>query len=313
MRKFGLIVGVCAIVVAAAAASAAAWEPKKPIRILVGFAAGGGTDVVARSLASAAQELFPVPLVIVNKAGASGTIAADQVATSAADGYTLLVAGGSESTSVPNHQKVSYTLESFRPVIRATRSRNILVVSAKSPYRTLEDFVKAAKAAPGKMSYGSAGAGQPRALHVPGLRPRGGTGHAPRAFQGRRPHHGGPAGRTHRHRDGSPRRGEAARGCRNDADVGAVVAGSVPPWKDVPTLKELGYDVYIENMKGLVAPAGLPDDVYTYLHDNFKKALESDTWKSLAANAQLETGYLDGPAFQKAMQDMSAAIARALK
>jgi tripartite-type tricarboxylate transporter receptor subunit TctC len=313
MRKFGLIVGICAIVVAAAAASAAAWEPKKPIRILVGFAAGGGTDVVARSLASAAQEFFLVPLVIVNKAGASGTIAADQVATSAADGYTLLVAGGSESTSVPNHQKVTYTLESFRPVIRATRSRNILVVGTKSPYRTLEEFVKAAKAAPGKMSYGSAGAGS--------------LAHSTFLVFGRA------AGLDMRHvpfKGGAPTMA-ALLGGHIDIAMAApdeakphVDAGTMrmlalssldrfAPWKDVPTLKELGYDVYIENMKGLVAPAGLPDDVYAYLHDNFKKALESDTWKSLAANAQLETGYLDGPAFQKAMQDMSAAIARALK
>ena len=104
------------------AAPASAWEPTKPIKIYVGFSPGGGTDIVARTLVAASQEFFPVPLVVVNKPGAGGTIAADFVSKQEGDGYSLLVAGGSESTSVPNHREVSYSLDNFRGVLRNIRA-----------------------------------------------------------------------------------------------------------------------------------------------------------------------------------------------
>src|SRR5690554_3108455 len=91
-----------------AATPAMAWEPTKPIEIVVGFTAGGASDLVARSLAEAARPFFPVPIIVVNKPGAASVIAAEYVARQPADGYTLLLAGGSESTSVPNHRQVNY-------------------------------------------------------------------------------------------------------------------------------------------------------------------------------------------------------------
>ena len=76
------------------AGSAAAWEPTKPIQLVVGFSPGGGTDVIARAIAAGAQEVMPQPMIVINKPGASGVIAADAVSKAAPDGYTLLVAGG---------------------------------------------------------------------------------------------------------------------------------------------------------------------------------------------------------------------------
>ena len=111
-----------AIALSPATAQDGGWEPERPIQIVVGFAPGGGTDQTARLIASAAQEFFPVPLVVVNRPGASGTLAAELVANAAPDGYTLLVAGGSESTSVPNHRETNYSLDQFKPVLRVNRS-----------------------------------------------------------------------------------------------------------------------------------------------------------------------------------------------
>jgi tripartite-type tricarboxylate transporter receptor subunit TctC len=78
----------------------------------------------------------------------------------------------------------------------------------------------------------------------------------------------------------------------------------------VPTLQELGFDVQVENQKGFVAPAGLPEEVRRYLHDNFRKGMATATWKETTARLAMEQGYLDGPAFMQAMQAMSAQIAR---
>ena len=154
----GIAIGLLAV--AAAVAPARAWEPKKPINIVVGFAPGGGTDIIARTVTSAAQEFFPVPLVIVNRAGASGTIAAEYVRNAPPDGYTLLVAGGSESTSVGNHQKLPYDIRTdFTAIIQFNRQRTLLAVKGDAPYKTLKEFVTEVKANPGKYTYGSSGAG----------------------------------------------------------------------------------------------------------------------------------------------------------
>src|SRR4051795_10673245 len=92
--------------IAAAAAPAWAqqeWAPAQPITILVGFAPGGSADQIARQLSYAAKGIIPVPVVVVNKPGAAGAIAAQQAADAKPDGYTLFVGGGSETTSVGNH------------------------------------------------------------------------------------------------------------------------------------------------------------------------------------------------------------------
>ena len=82
---------------------------------------------------------------------------------------------------------------------------------------------------------------------------------------------------------------------------------------DVPASKELGYDIYLENMKGIVAPAGLPDEIYEYLRDRFKKAMETEAFKQMIAKANYEVQYMDGPTFARNMKSMSDAIAGALK
>jgi len=86
-----------------------------------------------------------------------------------------------------------------------------------------------------------------------------------------------------------------------------------PGYPDVPTLQEAGYDIYLENMKGLIGPKGMPPEVVAYLHDNFKKALETDTFKTLAAKANIEVQYRDGPGFQDAMTQMFNAIGEAVR
>ncbi len=159
MKAIKTLAAVAMAASALLAGPAQAWEPKQPIKIYVGFSPGGGTDIVARTLVASSQEFFPVPLVVVNKPGAGGTIAADFVAKQKADGYSLLIAGGSESTSVPNHRDVTYSLASFEGILRNIRARIILVSKAGSGIDSVADLVAKAKASPGKMAYGSSGAG----------------------------------------------------------------------------------------------------------------------------------------------------------
>lgn len=296
------------------ASPAMAWKPTKPIEIIVGFTPGGASDLVARSLAEAARPFFPVPIIVVNKPGAASVIAAEYVARQPADGYTLLLAGGSESTSVPNHRKVNYdTVKSFTPIIHAVRMRIVLSVKSDSEFKDFAQVVNYAKNNPNKLTYGSSGVGGlyhstmlaiDKALGLT-------TMHVP--------YKGGNEVTL------AMLSGQVQLGISSPDEIkGHIESKALRPLAitskeryselpDTPTLQELGYDVYLENMKGLVAPAGLPQDVYQYLHDNFKKAMETEKFKELAAKANLEIAYMNGPDFGAAMKSMAETIAASLK
>jgi len=123
-------------------AQAQSW-PTKPIRLLVGFAPGGGTDIVARALAPKLSDLLGQQVVVENRAGASGTIAADMVAKSPADGYTLL-AGHANSNAIAPHVlgKVPFdALSDFTPITYIGYVPNVLVVNPNVPARSVEELV----------------------------------------------------------------------------------------------------------------------------------------------------------------------------
>jgi tripartite-type tricarboxylate transporter receptor subunit TctC len=297
-----------------AATPAAAWQPSKPITIVVGFAAGGGTDIIARALANASQPFFPVPLVILNKGGAAGTTAAAEVARGEADGHTLMMGGGSESTSVGAYRQLPYDIrKDFRPILRATSNPQLLVVAQNSAYKSLADLVQKAKAEPERVNFGSSGHGSLVHATSDVFAKRADIKLQAVPYQG-----GGPAlqaviaGQI----DFIFSALDEVQGHLEAGTVRAIAVARparLASHPDAPTLRELGYDVVGDNMKGLVAPAGLSDAAYAYLHDNFKKGLESNSWQEFTKRSKFETEYLDGPAFQKAMADLFAQIESAVK
>ena len=134
--------------------------PDKPIKVIVPFAPGGGTDLVARTLAVPMSETLRQPIVIDNKPGGSTIIGTDALAKSAPDGYTLVVATLAHAVNPSLKAKLPYSQDKdFAPVILVGVSPNIVVVSADSPYKTFAEFLAAAKANPGKLSYASQGGG----------------------------------------------------------------------------------------------------------------------------------------------------------
>lgn len=299
------------LVVASVSMAAAEWVPERPINIVVGFSAGGGTDATARLIASAAQEFFPVPLVVVNRPGASGTLAAEQVAGSDPNGLTLLVAGGSESTSVPNHMETKYSLDQLKGVVRVNREHMVIVTKAGSGLKSADDIIAAANAKPGTLTYGSSGpasilqsaflvfekAAGIEMTHVP--------------FKGGAP---ALAALLGGHIDMTIITPAAAAEQQKAGNVNVIATTSdrAPQLPETPTLAELGYSVNIENMKGLVVAADTPDEITTYLHANFEKAMQSETFTRLAKRANINPAYLNGADFETAMHDMSDAIAAAL-
>lgn len=279
--------------------------PAKPIKVYVGFSPGGGTDLIARSISSVAPEFLGQAMIIINKAGASGTLAAKEVAGAKPDGYTLLVAGGSETTSVGHYKKLPYhPINAFDPVIRIARARMILCVNSESPWKSLEELVTDVKANPGKYQYASSGHGGIYHSALLAFTSKAGLKMKHVPYKGGSP---GMAALMGGHVNLAIASPAEARTLAESGKVRMLAMTSddrsdlVP---DVPTLKELGYDISLENQKGLVAPAGTPPERIKFLHDAFKQAYEHDAFVKLAKKLKIERGYLGPEDFKASLQGM---------
>ncbi|MGZ8230705.1 MAG: tripartite tricarboxylate transporter substrate-binding protein, partial [Burkholderiales bacterium] len=145
------------------ATAAAAEYPTKAIRVLVGFAAGGSADIIARAVGQKLADVFRQPVVVDNRSGASGIIATELAAKADADGYTLLEATMTTHGIGPHlYKKLPYdAVKDFEPVALLVRIPLVMFVSVSVPAASLKEFIAVAKANPGRFSYASAGSGSP--------------------------------------------------------------------------------------------------------------------------------------------------------
>lgn len=139
--------------------------PTQTVRIIVGFAPGGGTDLLARVIGQKLQEMWKTTVVVENKAGASGAIASDYVARQPGDGTVLHMAHINSHAIMPNLQKVNYDpIRDFQPIALVGVTPNLLICGQMQPAKTVKDLVALCKANPGKVSFGSAGTGSAQHL-----------------------------------------------------------------------------------------------------------------------------------------------------
>ena len=158
------VIGVAGLALASAAQAQSAW-PGKPVRIMVGASAGGGTDVIARMLADRFTDTWKQSFVVENRPGASNTIAADLTAKAAPDGHTLLVATNTGQAIAPHMLKLSYDpLKDLQPVGMIVEVPNVVLVSATLPIKTVAELIADMKAKPQGYRYGSSGVGSTQHL-----------------------------------------------------------------------------------------------------------------------------------------------------
>jgi len=158
----GLLKSICAaatLLVAIAPAFAQGTYPDKPIRLVVPFSVGGGTDVVARVVAKALSDRLGQPIIVENRAGAGSTIGTGQVAKSPADGYTLLFASASHAFSPTVYRKLAYSQDDFAAIAVVNTTPLLLAAHPSVPAKNLREFLALLKANPGKYNYGSSGKG----------------------------------------------------------------------------------------------------------------------------------------------------------
>lgn len=265
----------------ASAASAQAY-PSKSIRWLVPYPAGGGADFLARTIGQQLSPQIGQPVVIENKPGGNTAIAASEVARAPADGYTVLTAdNGTMVFNTALYGKLSYNPDKdLTPVTLMGRIPMILVAGPASDAKDAKDFIAKAKAQPGKLSYGSAGAGSPHHLAMEMLKNNAKLHmvHIP-------------------YRGAAPALGDLAGGqipvmmVDMAAGAGFIKSGKIrplavandnrlPQLPDVPTFAELGMKgVEAAALVGLVAPAALPADVKATLQKQVAAAIEQPAVK----------------------------------
>ena len=167
MKKLLSTLTVMAAVLASSGAIAQAPYPSKPIRFIVPFTAGSGTDIIARTVGDTMSKGLGQPIIIENKPGAGGTIAAAQVARGEADGYTVLIHSSGHALNPAIYPNLSYdTLRDLTGITPLAALPNVMVVSPERGWKTVADVVAAAKARPGALNYASAGVGSATHLNA---------------------------------------------------------------------------------------------------------------------------------------------------
>jgi tripartite-type tricarboxylate transporter receptor subunit TctC len=266
--------------------------PSRPLRMVVGFPPGGGTDVVARIIAPGLSENLGQPVVIENRPGATGTVAAAMVAKSPADGYTIMMGHVSVNAIAPSlFPNLQYdVLKDFAPVTLAASVPHFVVVHPSLPVRSIRELIAYAKERPGKLSFPSAGNGSTPHLageifksmagvdivHVPYK----GTGQSMADLL---------AGQHQVAFDTAPASSGNVRSGRMRV-LGVSSAKRIPEYPDVPTVAEAGVPGYeVITWYGVFAPGGTPAAIVGRLHADIARAMEAPS-----AHARLAEAGADG-------------------
>ena len=287
-RRSALALGSGALLVPSALRAQATW-PTQPLSFVVGYAAGGGADIVARELAHLMTPLLGQQVIVENKGGAAGAIGARFVSNAKPDGYTIFYAVGTNVVTNPHVLKASIdTLKGLVPIIQTTDYQYVLAVNPNVPANNVKELIALAKKEPGKLTFSSSGVGGNN--HLAGALFAEAAGinitHAP--YKGT-----GPAlmdvisGVITMNFSSLPPAVSQIKGGRLKA---LAVTGNkrVSSLPDVPTLKEQGVDVAVTGWHGLFAPPKTPDAILDRLHKETVIAMKDTRYTEALAKDGLE-------------------------
>ncbi|WP_444814692.1 Bug family tripartite tricarboxylate transporter substrate binding protein [Variovorax flavidus] len=294
--------GIAAVLWMAASAAAMAAFPEKPIKIVIGFPAGGPLDQHARLLTDKLQAVLGQPVIVDYKPGAGGSVGAEAVAKSPPDGYTLMLANtGVAVINGALYNKLPYnTLKDFTPIARTAMQPLALLVTPKLPVTNIRQFIDYARARPGQINYGSAGNGGISHL-VPEM-----FKNATGIFMVHIPYRGSAPAFTDLMGGQVQFMAESIPQAANYHKQGKVRALAVtsatrnPALPDVPTVIESGVKGFeVVGFYGFLAPAGTPKDVVARLSDAFKQVLTSPEVRDRMVSQGADPAFLGSEDFAK--------------
>jgi len=292
--------------------------PTKPITLVVPFPPGGGTDTIGRPLASVGHQHLGQPMVVLNKGGGGGAVGAQFVANAKPDGYTLLHAINTVS-EIPQIDEIlgrplSFKKEQLIPIGQVAVSPFAIMVNVESQWKTFQDFVEETRRKPDEFQYASAGVYSTThimwelILKATGLRVR----HMPTTG-------GGPVMMAvlGKHVDIGHCVMPAVCAPQLEAKKTRLLAITtdkrLPNYPDVPTLKELGYDVTHAIWHTLMVPSGTPPDVVAKLRQGLKGMVEDEAFKALMGKLGERVQYMSGEDFEKFWEDDYKKVGALLK
>jgi tripartite-type tricarboxylate transporter receptor subunit TctC len=278
--RIGAIAALLALATVASPARLAAQDwPQKPIRIVVGFGAGGGTDIAARIVAQPLSEMFGQPVVVENKPGAGGTTAAEQVARSPKDGYTALMMSNAHAISAAMYKTLRYdSVADFQMVSMVGTAGLVLVTAPDFPANDLKGVIAYAKANPGKLNFGSPGVGTTQHFSAELLRQLAGLDMT------HIPYRSTPAAVSALLSKDVQLVFELIQTVQGQIQSGTLKAIGVtspqrfPSVPDIPTFAESGLPDYdVTSWYGLSFPAGTPDAIVAKTNKAMRDLLATET------------------------------------
>ncbi|WP_198374677.1 tripartite tricarboxylate transporter substrate binding protein [Neoroseomonas rubea] len=284
----------------AAPAIATPWRPDRPIEFVVGFAAGGGTDIVARLFARHLEPRLGQPVTVVNRPGASSEIALTYVARSRPDGHVIGLTNMPSFVTVPVERRAQYTLDSFAFVGNIMTDPTGLMVKADGPIRDLADLVRMGRERPEELTVSTSGIGTDDHLLMVLLEQATGARftlvHFNGAPQQRTALMGGQvAANTVSIGEYAP----SPQGMRYIAHGGAERSRFAP---ETPTFRSMGLEIEMYSERGIVVPAGTPAGILERLREAVKEAAEDPATRATFEAQFIEPRYEPGPVWEARMR-----------
>jgi len=311
MKILSLIVTV-SLVLGFGPLAMAAEYPNKPINLVIQYPAGGSTDVTARALANGAKKYLGQPIICENKPGGGGTVGVALVASKPADGYTIGIITSSPTMSYHMGKFNYHPVEDLTHIMRWGNYLFGLVVRTDSQWKTIQDLMQYIKNNPQKLNYGSPGMGTPPHLAMEELSLVAGIEVVHIPYKGGAETNAALLG-------GHIEIISDSSGWAPLVDAGKfrLVANwgeqRSPRFPQVPTFKEIGYDVVARSHLGIIGPKGIPSPIVAKIHEAFKKAMDEPEFKEIMKKLDMAHYYLNSEDYTKYMRQDFEQIGKLVK
>jgi putative tricarboxylic transport membrane protein len=292
-RKLSIAIFSTVLLVPAGPAGAQ-FKPTKPIEIIVHTGPGGGADVLARFISQAVEKekLAPVRMQVNNKSGGGGLTAMNYVVEKKGDAHAIAIFTGNWLTNPLTQAEAKVTVKDMTPIVRLVLEPAVIVVKADAPYKTLRDFIDAAKKAPGQLKQsGGSITSRDNVIRQLMMKHTGanwtfisfpGGGESIAALLG---------GHVNMMVIEPQEAGEHIR-AGNMRVLAQISEKRLAGFPNVPTMKEAGVDIpYVPQVRGVVAPPGIPQDAVAYYEDLFARLSKTATWRKYLEDQQFEDGF----------------------
>ncbi len=304
MRVLGRI--VCVLILALTfAGSAGAAFPDKTVTILCTAAPGGSTDMTARMLAKRLTEILKVPVVVENKVGGGGFIAGSALNSAPADGYTIGVFASSAFNLAHFLRKPPYDIFKWTPIMSYGIYPFTFAVRTDAPWKTFKDFLEHAKKNPGQVSLSTSHPDSMENLPIWMLEEKLGLKMKLVPYEGGAPAVAAVLGG---HANAFTGVGEAIPNIRDGSMRGLAtyLEERMPGLPNIPTLKEMGYDIVVESRLSIYGPPNLSKNFVKTLQDAFQKAMDSADFKKICQSFEVIPSFQDSAQTDRYHRDLAA-------